>query len=62
MSTAPRPQTHPSLDLAGERVDLPVGGVGGDDVEVAVDQQRRLVRPADPPQRASRLARPGSDS
>ncbi len=28
-------------DLAGERVDRPVGGVGRHDVEVAVDQQRR---------------------
>ena len=39
MSTAPRPQTQSSRDLAGERVDLPVVGAGGDDVEVAVDQQ-----------------------
>ena len=27
-------------DLAGQRVHPPVGRVGGDDVEVAVDQQR----------------------
>ena len=37
-------------DLAGERVDLPVRRVGGDHVEVAVDQQGRpgRVRPGDP--------------
>ena len=62
MSTAPRPQTQPSRDLAGERVDRPVGGVGRYDVEVTVDQQRRPARGRRPPSRATTLARPGSDS
>ena len=43
MSTAPRPQTQASsavvVDLARERVDLPVGRVGGNHIEVAVEEQ-----------------------
>ena len=44
----PTPDAAVAL-LAGERVDLPVGGVGGDDVEVAVDRETgtRRVRPLD---------------
>ena len=48
--------------LAGERVDAPLGRIGGDDVEVAVHEQRRAARRSAPAMRATRLARPGSDS
>ena len=41
MSIAPRPQTQPSASSAGERVVRPVTGLGGYDVEVAVDEQAR---------------------
>ncbi len=54
------------LDLAGERVHLPVVGLGGDDVEVAVQQQRVVAAapaaPAGdhvgPARRRPRTARP----
>ena len=47
------------LDLAGERVDLPVLGGGRYDVEVAVQEERE---PSDGPQCATREVRPGADS
>ena len=52
------------LDLAGERVDLPVLGRRRDDVEVAVQQQPAAVvaLPGVPPQCATSEVRPGSDS
>ena len=50
------------LDLAGERVDLPVLGRRRHDVEVAVQQQRAARRRAVPPQCATSDVRPGSDS
>ena len=45
-------------DVAGERVDLPVRRVGGDDVEVAVDEQGGPGW-SSPVMRVTTLARPG---
>ena len=49
-------------DLARERVDLPVLGGGRDDVQVAVQQQRRRRAGPVPPQLGDTLVRPGSAS
>ena len=49
MSSAPRPQTQPSRDLAGPGVDRPVVGVGEHGVDVPHVAERRPVgRPAQP--------------
>jgi hypothetical protein len=44
MSTAPRPPDAPVALSAPERVDLPVGGVGGDDIGVAVHDEAGEAR------------------
>ena len=62
MSTAPRPQTQPSATLAGERVDGPVRGRGGHDVEVAVHAAAPGRLGSSPSSRTTTLARPGADS
>ena len=61
MSIAPRPQTKPSRISSTERRHGPLGGIGGYDVEVGVDEQRLGGRVA-AGIRVMTFARRGADS
>ena len=56
------PRRQPSLISPENGCDLPVAGVGGHDVEVAVDEQGRAGRGPCPRSGRPTLARPGCDS
>ena len=50
------------FDLRRERWVCPVGGIGGDDVEMTMQQQAAGRERSSPAMRANTLVRPGADS